>query len=99
MAISIYDTFVSLSCILQEGDWTDDELSVLAKAIAKFPGGIPGRWVKIANMVGRSVSEVSSKDKTSFQAEHFFRCCLKIKVSFVNIYPNKVQHEIITEKK
>lgn len=27
--------------------------------MAKFPGGTPGRWEKIAHELGRSVSEVS----------------------------------------
>jgi hypothetical protein len=31
---------------------------MLAKAVCKFPGGAPGRWEKIAEMMERPVSEV-----------------------------------------
>ena len=41
-------------------DWTDADLALLSKAMAKLPGGTPHRWEKIAEMVGRSVNEVSS---------------------------------------
>eukprot|EP00794_Sanderia_malayensis_P003334 gene3334-3823_t len=44
-------------------EWTEDDLSGLARAMAKFPGGIPGRWDKIALEIGRSVSEVTKKVK------------------------------------
>ena len=39
--------------------WSDEEISLLSKAVAKFPSGVQGRWEKIAEMVGRSVNEVS----------------------------------------
>jgi hypothetical protein len=48
---------------VQEGDWTMDELSHLAKAVAKFPAGTEQRWHKIADMMGRSVQEVTAKSK------------------------------------
>ena len=41
-------------------DWTDADLALLSKAMAKLPGGTPHRWEKIAEMVGRSVNEVCS---------------------------------------
>nr|KAG5706140.1 hypothetical protein BaRGS_025762 [Batillaria attramentaria] len=46
------------------GEWSEEELVLLAKAVNKFPGGTLHRWEKIANMVGRSVDEVSAKSKT-----------------------------------
>ncbi|KAK7496327.1 hypothetical protein BaRGS_00012492 [Batillaria attramentaria] len=46
------------------GEWSEEEQVLLAKAVNKFPGGTLHRWEKIANMVGRSVDEVSAKSKT-----------------------------------
>jgi len=39
-------------------DWTEQELALLAKAVARYPGGVADRWEKISQMVGRSVKEV-----------------------------------------
>lgn len=52
----------------KHGEWTEEELIALTKAINKFPGGVPGRWEKIADAVDRTVSEVlvmSKKLKSS----------------------------------
>eukprot|EP01119_Soliformovum_irregulare_P008057 TRINITY_DN2084_c0_g1_i1.p1 TRINITY_DN2084_c0_g1~~TRINITY_DN2084_c0_g1_i1.p1 ORF type:complete len:498 (+),score=167.17 TRINITY_DN2084_c0_g1_i1:60-1553(+) len=44
--------------------WTDEELSMLAKAIQKFPGGVPNRWELVAEFIGtRSVKDVINKSK------------------------------------
>ncbi|KAH9499265.1 DnaJ sub C member 1 [Bulinus truncatus] len=53
------------SSALQKGDWTEDELVLLSKAVNKFPGGTHERWEKIAEMVGRSVTDVTAKAKES----------------------------------
>lgn len=45
------------SCV-QAADWTEDELSLLSRLMVKFPGGAPGRWEKIAQDLGRSVTDV-----------------------------------------
>ena len=39
-------------------EWTEQELALLAKAVARYPGGVADRWEKISHMVGRSVKEV-----------------------------------------
>ncbi|XP_026062349.1 dnaJ homolog subfamily C member 1 [Carassius auratus] len=44
-------------------EWTDEDLSQLSRCMAKFPGGTPGRWEKIAHELGRSVTEVTTKVK------------------------------------
>ena len=44
--------------MLQNTGWTEDDLSALARSMVKFPGGLPGRWDRIALEVGRTVSEV-----------------------------------------
>ncbi|KAM3604140.1 uncharacterized protein V6R79_006989 [Siganus canaliculatus] len=44
-------------------DWTEDELSLLSRLMVKFPGGTPGRWEKIAQDLGRSITEVTTKVK------------------------------------
>ncbi|XP_056913264.1 dnaJ homolog subfamily C member 1 [Takifugu flavidus] len=44
-------------------DWTEDDLSLLSRLMVKFPGGTPGRWEKIAQDLGRSVTDVTSKVK------------------------------------
>lgn len=46
-------------------EWSEEEYALLAKAVAKFPGGTSGRWEKISEMVGRPVSEVLSKSKVN----------------------------------
>ncbi|GFR90677.1 DnaJ homolog subfamily C member 1-like [Elysia marginata] len=47
----------------KKGEWSDEELVLLSKAVNKFPGGTHQRWEKIADMVGRSVAEVTAKTK------------------------------------
>ncbi|XP_016380530.1 dnaJ homolog subfamily C member 1-like [Sinocyclocheilus rhinocerous] len=44
-------------------EWTEEDLSQLSRCMAKFPGGTPGRWEKIAHELGRSVTEVTTKVK------------------------------------
>ncbi|KAG7319490.1 hypothetical protein KOW79_016633 [Hemibagrus wyckioides] len=44
-------------------EWTDEDLSLLTRCMAKFPGGTPGRWEKIAHELGRSVTDVTTKVK------------------------------------
>jgi len=41
-------------------EWTEQELALLAKAVARYPGGVTDRWEKISQMVGRSVKEVGT---------------------------------------
>ncbi|XP_063741093.1 dnaJ homolog subfamily C member 1 isoform X2 [Eleginops maclovinus] len=43
--------------------WAQHELSLLGRLMVKFPGGSPGRWEKIAQELGRSVTEVTAKVK------------------------------------
>lgn len=49
---------MSLPVCFQAADWTEDELSLLSRLMVKFPGGTPGRWEKIAQDLGRSVTDV-----------------------------------------
>ncbi|KAL6467593.1 hypothetical protein MHYP_G00232700 [Metynnis hypsauchen] len=44
-------------------EWTEEDVSLLTRSMAKFPGGTPGRWEKIAHELGRSVTEVTAKVK------------------------------------
>ncbi|KAM9349690.1 dnaJ homolog subfamily C member 1 [Symphorus nematophorus] len=44
-------------------DWSEEELSLLSRLMVKFPGGSPGRWEKIAQELGRSVTDVTTKVK------------------------------------
>ncbi|KAG9476596.1 hypothetical protein GDO78_003239 [Eleutherodactylus coqui] len=44
-------------------DWSEEDLSQLTRSMAKFPGGTPGRWEKIAHELGRSVADVTTKAK------------------------------------
>ncbi|KAJ3649237.1 hypothetical protein Zmor_020990 [Zophobas morio] len=41
------------------GLWTDDDLAELVKLVKKYPGGTTGRWEIIAEVMGRSVAEVT----------------------------------------
>lgn len=48
----------------EQKPWTEPELVMLSKALQKFPTGTPGRWDKIANMIGtRSAKEVIAQSK------------------------------------
>ncbi|XP_046884268.1 dnaJ homolog subfamily C member 1 isoform X1 [Hypomesus transpacificus] len=47
----------------QTPEWTEEDISLLTRSMAKFPGGTPGRWEKIAHELGRSVTEVTTKVK------------------------------------
>ncbi|XP_077862283.1 LOW QUALITY PROTEIN: dnaJ homolog subfamily C member 1-like [Saccoglossus kowalevskii] len=49
--------------LFQKVEWSDDDISLLAKTMAKYPGGTVARWEKIAEEVGRPVNEVSKKAK------------------------------------
>ncbi|XP_066508510.1 dnaJ homolog subfamily C member 1-like [Hoplias malabaricus] len=44
-------------------EWTEEDISLLTRSMAKFPGGTPGRWEKIAHELGRSVTDVTAKVK------------------------------------
>lgn len=57
--VQVQDLSLTPMFICQAAEWTDDELSLLSRLMVKFPGGMPGRWEKIAHELGRSVSDVS----------------------------------------
>lgn len=41
------------------GFWTDEDLAELIRLVKKYPGGMTNRWETIAEMMNRSVSEVT----------------------------------------
>lgn len=45
------------------GLWTDDDILELIKLVKKYPGGTTDRWEKIADMMNRSVIEVTHMAK------------------------------------
>jgi len=57
-----YLILCGICCIVWQsvegGEWSEHELALLAKAVARYPGGVTDRWEKISQMVGRSVKEV-----------------------------------------
>ncbi|KAK3603174.1 hypothetical protein CHS0354_043007 [Potamilus streckersoni] len=57
------DSEANMKQTAKEGEWSEEDLVLLAKAVAKFPGGTLNRWEKIAEMVGRPVTEVTAKSK------------------------------------
>eukprot|EP01097_Dermamoeba_algensis_P008999 TRINITY_DN61_c0_g1_i1.p1 TRINITY_DN61_c0_g1~~TRINITY_DN61_c0_g1_i1.p1 ORF type:complete len:525 (+),score=197.58 TRINITY_DN61_c0_g1_i1:357-1931(+) len=53
--------------------WSDDELSLLAKALVKYPGGSRNRWQLVSDYIGtKSMKEVIKKtqEAKSFEASH-----------------------------
>uniref|UniRef100_A0A8C7SSG8 DnaJ homolog subfamily C member 1 n=1 Tax=Oncorhynchus mykiss TaxID=8022 RepID=A0A8C7SSG8_ONCMY len=40
-------------------EWSEEDITLLTRNMAKFPGGTPGRWEKIAHELGRSVTDVT----------------------------------------
>lgn len=50
--------------INKKGDWTNDEIALLTKGIARYPPGTINRWKVIADFVGsKNMKEVVSKAK------------------------------------
>ncbi|XP_045599144.2 uncharacterized protein F54F2.9 [Procambarus clarkii] len=45
--------------VITGGPWTDEDFSELARLMAKFPGGTVERWERIADLMGRTVFEVT----------------------------------------
>jgi len=43
--------------------WTEEDLSKLSKAMARFPVGTLNRWEKVAEFVERTVNEILTKNK------------------------------------
>jgi len=43
--------------------WTEDDLSKLSKAMARFPVGTLNRWEKVAEFTERTVNEILAKNK------------------------------------
>lgn len=48
-------------------EWSPDELSSLAKALKKYPGGVRKRWELVAEYVNINVSQAEGKDRTKDQ--------------------------------
>ncbi|CAL8102103.1 unnamed protein product [Calicophoron daubneyi] len=48
---------------ISKRDWTEEDVLNLVRAVARFPGGVPGRWDRIAELLNRTVSDVTSKAK------------------------------------
>lgn len=44
---------------LAGGLWTDEDLIELVRLVKKYPGGTPARWDVIAEMMNRSVTEIT----------------------------------------
>lgn len=45
--------------VITGGPWTDEDFCELARLMAKFPGGTVDRWERIADLMGRTVYEVT----------------------------------------
>lgn len=55
------------------GLWTDDDILELIKLVKKFPGGTTDRWEKIADLMNRTVAEVTHMaKKVSFNYFQYF---------------------------
>ncbi|XP_038078700.1 dnaJ homolog subfamily C member 1-like [Patiria miniata] len=48
---------------IKSGDWTQDDVTRLIRAMTKYPGGTAARWDKIAEEISRPVDEVTKKAK------------------------------------
>ncbi|KAL7060631.1 hypothetical protein AAHC03_09172 [Spirometra sp. Aus1] len=42
-------------------EWTTDEEAIFIRLTNKYPGGFPNRWQKIAEVLGRSVADVTAR--------------------------------------
>ncbi|CAH8833493.1 unnamed protein product [Trichobilharzia szidati] len=45
-------------------EWSEVDVNNLVRAVIRYPGGVPGRWERIAESLGRSVPDVVRKAKT-----------------------------------
>jgi len=52
-------TAVNTKEIFSGGFWTDEDLVELVRLVKKYPGGTPARWEVIAEMMNRSVHEIT----------------------------------------
>ncbi|XP_037027797.1 uncharacterized protein F54F2.9 [Bradysia coprophila] len=52
-------TAVNTKEIFSGGFWTDEDLTELVRLVKKYPGGTPARWEVIAEMMNRSVHEIT----------------------------------------
>lgn len=68
---------------LSGGLWTDNDILELIKYVKKYPGGTPERWEKIANIMNRTVAEVTHMAKKVASvnfvhllrvSQHYMRC-------------------------
>lgn len=41
------------------GLWTDEDLAELVRLVKKYPGGTPARWEVIAEMMNRTITEIT----------------------------------------
>lgn len=82
---------------ISTGPWSDEEKQLLCKTIVRFPPGTPRRWEKIADAVGRDVSQVIDMAKqiqhTVGSTKNTFQNSLPIHTSTITIDQN-----IITER-
>lgn len=62
-------------------EWTDEEIALMTKAIAKIPGGTPQRWEKIAAYIGttKTVKDVLERATES-------KCMEKIRVMILTFF-------------
>ncbi|XP_032690834.1 dnaJ homolog subfamily C member 1-like [Odontomachus brunneus] len=58
-----YTNHVYEKSTLSGGLWTDNDILELIKYVKKYPGGTPERWEKIANIMNRTVAEVTHMAK------------------------------------
>ncbi|CAH8440883.1 unnamed protein product [Heterobilharzia americana] len=49
-------------CVYRE--WSEKDVSSLVRAVVRYPGGVPGRWERIAESLDRSVPDVVRKAKS-----------------------------------
>ncbi|EDO46242.1 predicted protein, partial [Nematostella vectensis] len=47
----------------ESNTWTEEDTSLLSRAMAKFPGGTPKRWEKISQELGKSLEMVTKQVK------------------------------------
>ncbi|KAL6266403.1 dnaJ homolog subfamily C member 1-like [Pogonomyrmex barbatus] len=58
-----YSNHVNEKPMVSGGLWTDNDILELIKYVKKYPGGTPERWEKIANVMNRTVAEVTHMAK------------------------------------
>ena len=72
--------------------WSETELALLTKAANKFPGGVPNRWLKMAEFINHLASP--SNDRTEEEVRRNGRCKFRAHAGHSPSQPVTARHTV-----